>query len=217
MGVASPTAGTKVVDLSHRLDDGVRPYPGQPIPTFEAVTTVHSDGYLISEIHSRSHVATHADAPAHFVEAGRTTYDIGIDEWMGKAWITRIDVSSVKRIESHMLDLSPEPCRVLLISTGHSAIWGTDGYYDDAPYLTEEASRHIRDSGVQLLGLDFPSPDAVGAPGEPCHHILLEAGMLIIENLANLDQISGQYPWFCAAPLLVGGGDGGFCRAFATC
>jgi kynurenine formamidase len=217
LGLVSSESGTKVVDLSHRLDGEVRPYPGQPVPKFDSVTSISLDGYLISEIHSRSHMGTHADAPAHFIEDGRTTYDIGIDEWMGEAWIVNIDGSSVKRIESHMLDLPTEPCRVLLISTGHSTLWGTDRYYEEAPYLSEEASKSIRDAGVRLLGLDFPSADAINDPAVPCHRVLLEAGVLMIENLANLEQIKGQYPWFCAAPIMLGGGDGGFCRAFAIC
>ncbi|HEX9066609.1 MAG TPA: hypothetical protein VF843_15985, partial [Streptosporangiaceae bacterium] len=42
------------------------------------------------------------------------------------------------------------------------------------------------------------------------------AGVLIIENLSGLERLDPGLCWFCAAPLLIGGGDGGFCRAFAV-
>jgi kynurenine formamidase len=55
-----------------------------------------------------------------------------------------------------------------------------------------------------------------GSPTEPCHHALLGAGVLITENLNGLDELSADRCWFSAAPLLTGGGDGGFRRAFAA-
>jgi kynurenine formamidase len=40
--------------------------------------------------------------------------------------------------------------------------------------------------------------------------------VLVIENLNGLEDVDAGRCWFCAAPLLTGGGDGGFCRAFAA-
>jgi arylformamidase len=120
------------------------------------------------------------------------------------------------RIEPRMLTLPSEPAHVLLISTGHSRMWGTQRYYEEAPYLTEAAAERIRDAGYGVVGLDFGSPDQTSSPTEPCHHLLLGAGVLIIENLKGLDSIETDWCWFSAAPLLIGAGDGGFCRAFAA-
>jgi kynurenine formamidase len=78
------------------------------------------------------------------------------------------------------------------------------------------AAERIVAAGFGLVGLDFGSPDETGSPTEPCHHVLLGAGVLIIENLNGLDTVAGDWCWFCAAPMLIGGGDGGFCRAFAA-
>jgi kynurenine formamidase len=206
-----------MVDLSHRLSGTVHPYPGQLAPTFDTVTTVESHGYMVTEVHSRTHVATHVDTPAHFIKDGRTTFEIGLDEWMGPAWVSRVDTSATPAIEPDMLPLPSSPVEVLLVATGHSASWGTDQYYENAPYLTSAAAEAIRDAGVRLLGLELPSPDRVGDTSEVCHHILLGADMLIVENLTNLDQLTCSTPWFFAVPLLLGGGDGGFCRAFAVC
>ena len=101
-------------------------------------------------------------------------------------------------------------------TTGHSRFWGTERYYSQAPYLSVEAAELITQAGFSLVGLDFGSPDETPSPTEPCHHVLLDAGVLIIENLSGLDRIDVDWCWFCGAPLLIGGGDGGFCRAFAV-
>ncbi len=207
--------GARIVDLTHPLVGHPPTYPGQSASLFAAATTVAENGFLISEIRSGSHVGTHADSPAHFLADGETTFTIGMERWMGRAWITRVPGAS-GRIEAGMLTLPPEPAHVLLISTGHSRLWGTGQYYGQAPYLTVAAAERIVAAGFGLVGLDFGSPDETGSPTEPCHHVLLGAGVLIIENLNGLDTVAGDWCWFCAAPLLIGGGDGGFCRAFAA-
>jgi arylformamidase len=207
---------TQVIDLTHPLVGQAPIYPGQPAATFSTVMTVAADGCLISDIRSRSHVGTHADTPAHFLADGETTFDIPVERWMGRAWLTRVAAGQPAAIEADMLTLPPDPAHVLLISTGHSQHWGTDRYYEQAPYLTVESARRIAGAGFGIVGLDFPSPDKVNSPTEPCHHVLLRAGVLIIENLTGLADIEDDWCWFCAAPLLIGAGDGGFCRAFAA-
>lgn len=212
-------AGQRMIDLTHPLAGQAPSYPGQPAATFTAVATVADDGYLISEVHSRTHIGTHADTPAHFIGDGATTFDIGLERWMGPAWVTTVAQAGPGQsaeIGPAMLTLPPDPPPILLISTGHSRLWGTDRYYGQAPYLTAESAETIRDAGFGLVGLDLPSPDRVGNAREPCHHILLGAGVLIIENLSGLERLDPGLCWFCAAPLLIGGGDGGFCRAFAV-
>jgi arylformamidase len=207
--------GTRIVDLTHPLVGPAPTYPGQPASTFATVATVAEQGFLMSEIRSRSHVGTHADSPAHFLADGETTFTIGMDRWMGRAWVARLP-GARGPIEAGMLTLPPEPAHALLISTGHCRFWGTERYYGLAPYLTVAAAERIIAAGFGLVGLDFGSPDETGSPTEPCHHALLGAGVLIIENLTGLDRVDGDWCWFCAAPLLIGGGDGGFCRAFAA-
>jgi kynurenine formamidase len=207
--------GARIVDLTHPLTGQAPTYPGQPSSLFQTVATVADGGVLMSEIHSRSHVGTHADSPAHFIAGGATTFTIGLEHWMGDAWVARVP-GARGPIEPSMLTLPSQHAHVLLISTGHSQFWGTERYYGQAPCLSVEAAERIVEAGFGLVGLDFGSPDATGSPTEPCHHALLGAGVLIIENLNGLDRVAADRCWFCAAPLLIGGGDGGFCRAFAA-
>jgi arylformamidase len=122
----------------------------------------------MSEIHPRSHVGTHADSPAHFIEEGATTFTIGVDRWMGAAWVARVPEARGP-IEPGMLMLPPQPAHALLISTGHSRHWGTERSYGQAPYLNVAAAEWIIEAGFGLVGLDFGSPDETGSPTEPAH------------------------------------------------
>jgi kynurenine formamidase len=64
----------RIVDLTHPLVGHPPTYPEQPASLFQTVATVADGGVLMSEIHSRSHVGTHADSPAHFIAEGATTF-----------------------------------------------------------------------------------------------------------------------------------------------
>jgi kynurenine formamidase len=48
------------------------------------------------------------------------------------------------------------------------------------------------------------------------HHALLEAGVVIVEGLANLDQLKSEVVEFLALPLKVLDGDGAPIRAVAV-
>ena len=67
--------------------------------------------------------------------------------------------------------------------------------------------------GIVALAMDF-SVD--GAYPYPCHQILLGAGIPLIENLINLDQINRSEFTLMAFPLKIDGGDGAPARVLAA-
>jgi kynurenine formamidase len=78
------------------------------------------------------------------------------------------------------------------------------------------------DPGVRIVDLTHPlvghAPTYPGQPASLFQTVatVADGGVLIIENLTGLEEVGVGRCWFCAAPLLTGGGDGGFCRAFAA-
>ena len=94
------------------------------------------------------------------------------------------------------------------------------GFYSDSPYLSEEACRWLVEQGVRLLGMDVPSPDnPVNSHGtandSPNHVILLGAGVVLLEYLANLDRLRSPEVFLAALPLHIPGADGAPVRAIA--
>jgi kynurenine formamidase len=78
--------------------------------------------------------------------------------------------------------------------------------------LTDDAVQTLPATGAGLVGTDAASLDE--AP-YPAHHLLLGAGVLLAENLTNLDRL-GPGPVTCAfLPLPLVEADGAPMRAVA--
>ena len=75
-----------------------------------------------------------------------------------------------------------------------------------------EFGLELLDCGVQLVGVDTPSVDRL--PFE-AHLALLGHGVLIVENLTNLDAIPADVFQLVALPLKILGRDGSPVRAVA--
>ena len=79
--------------------------------------------------------------------------------------------------------------RAVLVHTGWDAHWDTDKYFENHPFLTEDAAIHLRDSGVKLVGIDSMNIDDTRGNSRPVHSALLRADILIAEHLCNLGNI----------------------------
>lgn len=208
----------RIIDLSYPLVEGMPQYPGQDVAHFYRRLNVDTDGVLVTGVCCCSHIGTHVDAPAHFIADGLTMFDIPLDRWMGSALVLDVTPSAGGAIGPEALiaalGASCASRAGVLIRTGHSKRWGEPDYYGAAPFLDPAAAIILAKAELSFVGMDFPSPDPVGAEHHPSHLILLGAGLGLIENLTNLDQLDHHVVWFCAAPLIVGEGDGAPCRAF---
>jgi kynurenine formamidase len=154
------------------------------------------------------------DAPFHFFGNGQTIDQIDIDVCIGPALLVTIPGS---RNEIDMADLKPfagdlRRLRRLVLNTGWYRRWGRDDYFTAHPVLTPAAAAYLVDSGLQLIGIDFPSVDR---PPHAVHLELLGNGIVIVENLTNLDRIPGPEFELVALPLAIAGRDGSPVRAVA--
>jgi kynurenine formamidase len=99
------------------------------------------------------------------------------------------------------------------LQTGWSKHWDSPSYFTDHPTLAADAAQFLVECGVQLTAVDMPSVDR--AP-YPAHRILLGAGVLIVENLTNLDVIGASEFQLIVLPLKLVGRDGSPVRAVAV-
>ncbi|RPJ00651.1 MAG: kynurenine formamidase, partial [Chloroflexi bacterium] len=83
---------------------------------------------------------------------------------------------------------------------------------EDFPYPTVELVDWLAAQGVVLLGLDSPSMDAFDSRDLPCHHRLLEQGMVHLETLCLAGVPDGVYE-LIAFPLKIAGVCGSPVRA----
>ncbi|WP_299632276.1 cyclase family protein [uncultured Roseobacter sp.] len=176
------------------------------------------------------HAFTHLDAPCHMVPGGPTTDALELSRVMGTAAV--IDLSDIvpnEEITARHLDRAAQhlvPGQIALFRTcwDEQRDWRTPAYWHDAPYLSAEACRWLRDRNPTSVAFDFPQDhtirrvlDGEMPPIEEhvSHDILLRDGITLIEYLIGTAQITEQTVQFVALPLKLPASDGAPARVVA--
>lgn len=207
---------TRIIDLSHPLSPATPVYPGTEPPRLTPASTREADGFNELRLEMVSHTGTHMDAPAHILPDGASLDQLPIDRFIGPGCL--IDVRGSTRITAD--DLAPHAAALglaafAILRTGWEVHWGAPRYFEGFPLLEPDAARLLTESGLSGVGVDAISVDGVETAEFPIHHILLGAGLVIIENLANLEALPPQDFEFTALPLPIANGDGSPVRAVA--
>lgn len=209
-------------DLSHPFFEGMNRAGIFPAPSIRTLKNVETDPLNVMEYTFVTHLGTHVDAPRHFVRGGQTIDQLPLDRFMGQGVVLDLRTSRPEGIGAEDLaKADPEVRRgdIVLIYTGWAERFGTPDY-DLHPYLREDAARWILDRGAKLVGLDLTTPEAPpplrpAGFNWPVHHLLLEAGVLVAENVASMVALVGRRVEVMAAPIVIRDGDGGPARILA--
>jgi arylformamidase len=197
----------KLIDVTVPLDATLPTYPGNTPYTLEAVKRLaRGDSSNVSTVHMSAHAGTHVDAPRHFFDSGAGAEGLPLEILIGRARV--IEITSRKGIGAEELaavNLS-EDIRVL-IKTTNSRLWGTPEFQKDFVAVTEAGATYLLEHGIKLVGVDYLSVEQFKKPGAPAHHVLLGAGIIVLEGLNLRDVEPGVYEMFCL-PLPVVGSDG---------
>jgi len=195
------------VDLSHQISADTPVYPGDPKVEIKSAGVLSNDGFADSILILGTHVGTHIDAPAHMIDGGATLDSYAIDRFISKAIC--IDVrDGFDALETHNL----KDIFAIFFYTGTSARYTNKSYWKDYPVIPESALRYLLKSEIKTIGIDAGSVD--NQQDFPIHKQLLLNDILIIENLTNLDQVTGKVFEYTALPLNVAL-DGAPCRVIA--
>ena len=209
----------RFVDLSHPLEDGQLVYPGDSPIGIKSTGTVATGGCNLSSISMSSHHGTHLDAPWHFFDEARTLDAIPLDRFFGPAVLIDLAPGGVLPPNTLLsLDMFQQhadafqPGAKVIYRTGWDRTFGTPEFFTECPALAPEAARWMADRRIGLLGMDTPTPNPASA--EETHHALLAEGVeiVIVEGLANLDQLPDRFT-FVGFPLNLKGRDGSPIRA----
>ncbi len=208
----------KIVDLSHTIIPGMPCYPGTPGPVFQHLYSVAEDGFAEQLLTFSSHTGTHVDFPSHIFKDGASLDAFGIGQFAGKGLVIDVRDALGGIITTEMLRpafaLIME-CEFLLLCTGWSGYWGTSRYEEGYPVLSLDAALWLAGFPLKGLGVDTMSVDAPCVLDLPVHTILLHNGMLIIENLAELQSLLQCHFIFCGFPLKLANAEASPLRAVA--
>jgi len=177
---------------------------------------------------SNNHIGTHIDAPYHFCETGKKTYEIPVDEYIfDKVELIDIPCTNAKLIGIEDIEnnsVIKKGIELLLIRTGFEHYRQDDKYWDDNPGISPELAGYFRKNYPQLrcIGFDFMSITSwkYRIEGRESHKEFLcpahgEKAILAIEDM-SLKLINSQINWVVVAPLFVEDGNGGSVTVFAN-
>jgi arylformamidase len=209
----------EIIDLTHLMENNMPAYPGEPSPVFEKKMTHEKDGVQVIRFTMLTHSGTHLDTPAHFFASGKTIDQLSVNAFAGKGVLlncsafrqkTEITAAHLQRFED---DLAKS--EFALVFTGWDRYWGSETYFQDFPALSQKAVEYLTKFNLKGIGLDVASIDPVASPDYPNHRLVLNKGLIIIENLANLHLLEGKKFIFMSFPLKIKNGDGSPVRAVA--
>ena len=191
----------KIYDISQEVFSS-QVYAGNPMPGKKLLCSMQNGSlYNLTAFSMCAHNGTHIDAPFHFIKGGKTVDSIGLDTFVGLAYVAEhqgiVSADDAAVILENAKKQNPEAAKRILIK-------------GDAE-VSSEAAEVFADSGILLLGNESQTVGPEAAPMK-VHLILLGAGIVLLEGIRLAEVSEGVY-FLNAAPLNLSGADGSPCRA----
>lgn len=207
----------KIIDLTYVIEESMPVYSGTERPSLIPANTYEKDGFRETVLHMYSHTGTHMDAPAHVKPDGITLDGFDVSQFVGKAVV--VDCHDLQ--EGDIIDMSYiykqkkeiDQADFVLFSSGWSRYWGSEQYYGNFPVADKEVLEYLVNTEKKGIGMDAISIEPIANETLPHHHLVLGSGMVIIENLMNLEQLGSELFTLAVLPLKWEQADGSPIRA----
>ena len=191
----------KIYDISQEVFS-CQVYPGDPAPEKEMRSIMENgDLYNLTAFSMCAHNGTHIDAPFHFLKDGKTVDAIGLEAFVGMAYVAEhhgiVSGNDAAEIIKKAEKQNPKAAKRILIK-------------GDAE-VSLEAAQIFASAEILLLGNESQTVGPEDAPME-VHLMLLSANVILLEGI-RLSEVSEGVYFLNAAPLNLSGADGSPCRA----
>jgi len=232
-----------LLDMTYPYDERTIYWPtAKPFKLNKVFWGISEGGYWYAsnEFSASEHGGTHADAPIHFAEKGRTIDQVPLADWIGPA--VKIDVVlkceknrdyllTVDDIQNWERKFGKIPAAAWVIMyTGidtkfypdKKKVLGTEKSGDAAlselsfPGFSAESVEFLtRERNITGIAIDTPSIDYGKSKDFKAHQVLCAAGKLAVENIANLDKLPASGATLFVIPVPFKEGTGAPARVFA--
>ena len=188
----------KVYDISQEVFS-CKVFPGDPVPQGELICSIEDgDFYNLTMFQMCAHNGTHVDAPLHFVRGGKTIDEVGLEPFVGMAYVAEHEgVVTAEDAELILQKAGPDARNRILIK-GNAEV-------------SLEAAEVFARAGILLVGNESQTVGPEDAP-MAVHLVLLKAGVALLEGV-RLEEVTEGVYLLNAAPLNLGGAEGAPCRA----
>jgi kynurenine formamidase len=203
---------TRIVDLSHRIENGMTTYPGLPGPRIEPFLTREASReryapgteFFIGRIDMVVNTGTYIDVPFHRYADGADLASFPLERTVDLDGVV-VDATGRTVIGADVFEGSEVSGRAVLIRTDWSRHWGTDEYFHGHPHVGADAVRWLVERQPALVGIDTLNIDDIQGGERPAHSELLAAAIPIVEHMCRLGELPETGFRFSAAPAAVAG------------
>jgi len=207
---------TRIVDLSHVITAGKagRKFALEMVGAETVnpnVVRLEGQWYIMHNISMVSHIGTHIEAPYHLFKSQADLARLPLEQLTGEAVL--VDLRHCPRKSAvtlqHVQEASARvggirPGDIVFCNLGSAAFYGTEEY-GMSPYFSPEAIQWLVNRGMKLMGVDVSGVEVPGNEDHVNHSALFTKGIPLIENLANLDQLTRTRFLVYAFPIAVSG------------
>ena len=188
----------KIYDISQEVFS-CKVFPGDLAPERDVLCSME-DGefYNLTAFYMCAHNGTHVDAPFHFVRDGKTIDEVGLEPFVGSAYVAEHEGVVTAEDAKFMLQKAEGDAAKRLLIKGNAEV-------------SLEAAEVFAKAGLLLVGNESQTVGPEDAP-MAVHLVLLKAGVALLEGI-RLEQVPEGTYLLNAAPLNLGGADGAPCRA----
>lgn len=206
----------KVIDLTHVIvpEKNQRRFS---VETIGAETVNHNvvrkDGqwYIMTNISMVSHIATHIEVPYHLFPDGCDLATMPLDVYYGDAVLLdfselqqRIEIS-LERVQAAAAKIGGIPQNsIVFCNLGYGDRYGQEEY-GESPYFSTEAIQWLAQSGMKMMGVDAGGVELPASEEHVNHKALFSNNIPLIENVANLHQLSSTHFKAAAFPYPIAG------------
>ncbi len=207
----------KLIDLTHTLDSRTPTWNGGCGFNHELhldyADCEGEDKFRVMKLRMHAGIGTHMDAPSHCIPGGKFINDFDVSELCmpcvvidvsGKAHERySVTLEDIAAFESTYGPIAKGSC--VMFKTGWETLWETPEKYHNNhvfPSVSAKVANLLLKRGVAALGIDTLSPDRP-EDGFEVHQAFLGKGKILIENVANLDNLPPMGSYVMVLPIKV--------------
>lgn len=214
IGDHSLEATVRFIEVSHRIEAGMKTYPGLPEPKVEVVIDYESSReryggkaeFLITSLHLCGNTGTYVDSPHHRYPGGVDLADLPLER-LAHVPVLVVDATRTGRaIGPELFRGGTLEGRAVLVRTDFSRHWGTEAYFTEHPFLTADSAALLVREKPAFVGIDSLNIDDTADLSRPAHTKLLGAGIPVCEHMTRLASLPSTGGRLHAVPIAWVGG-----------
>jgi len=204
----------RLIEVSHRIEAGMKTYPGLPEPTVDVIIDYVSSReryggkaeFLIASLHLCGNTGTYVDSPHHRYPSGADLAELPLERVAHVPTVVIDATGAGRAIGPNVFRAVALTGNAVLVRTDHSRHWGTEAYFTDHPFLTAHSVDVLVQARPAFVGIDSLNIDDTADLSRPAHTKLLGAGIPVCEHLTSLDAVPHAGGRLHAVPIAWVGG-----------